>query len=132
MTRLLDSVNGPADLKKLSVDELNQVAQDVRDLLIETITSIGGHYASNLGTVELAVALHYVFDSPWDKLVWDVGHQAYPHKILTGRRDRLNTIRQLDGLSGFLSPTRASTMPLAPGTRAPRSRRRSAWPWPAT
>jgi len=103
MTTLLDSIDGPADLKHLSIEELNQVACDVRALLIETITAIGGHYASNLGTVELTVALHHVFDSPWDKIVWDVGHQAYPHKILTGRRDRLNTIRQLGGLSGFLS-----------------------------
>ena len=103
MTRLLDSINGPADLKPLSPDELNQVAQEVRAQVMETITAIGGHYASNLGTVELTVALHYVFDSPWDKIVWDVGHQAYPHKILTGRRDRLDTIRQTGGLSGFLS-----------------------------
>ncbi len=103
MTRLLDAINGPADLKKLSVEELGEVAHDVRAQLIETITAIGGHYASNLGTVELSVALHYVFDSPWDKIVWDVGHQAYPHKILTGRRDKLATIRQLGGLSGFLS-----------------------------
>src|SRR5689334_13364035 len=103
MTRLLDSINGPADLKNRSIDELNQVAREVRELLIETIPAIGGHFSSNLGTVELSVALHHVFDSPWDKIVWDVGHQAYPHKILTGRRDKLKTIRQLSGLSGFLS-----------------------------
>src|SRR4051812_49195673 len=103
MTRLLDSINGPADLRGLSVEELELVAQEVRQLIIETITSIGGHYASNLGTVELTVALHAVFDSPWDRIVWDVGHQAYPHKILTGRRDQLETIRQLNGLSGFLA-----------------------------
>jgi 1-deoxy-D-xylulose-5-phosphate synthase len=103
MTRLLDSINGPADLKNRSIEELNQVAREVRELLIETIPAIGGHFSSNLGTVELSVALHHVFDSPWDKIVWDVGHQGYPHKILTGRRDKLNTIRQLRGLSGFLS-----------------------------
>src|ERR687893_2631452 len=103
MTRLLDSINDPADLRGLSVEELELVAQEVRQQIIETINAIGGHYASNLGTVELAVALHAVFDSPWDRIVWDVGHQAYPHKILTGRRDKLSTIRQLNGLSGFLS-----------------------------
>ncbi|HEX6608674.1 MAG TPA: 1-deoxy-D-xylulose-5-phosphate synthase N-terminal domain-containing protein, partial [Chloroflexia bacterium] len=80
MTRLLDSINGPADLKNRSIEELNQVAREVRELLIETIPAIGGHFSSNLGTVELSVALHHVFDSPWDKIVWDVGHQGYPHK----------------------------------------------------
>ncbi|MGI8587217.1 MAG: 1-deoxy-D-xylulose-5-phosphate synthase [Chloroflexia bacterium] len=103
MTKLLDSVNGPADLKNLTPDELDQVADEVRELIVTTITACGGHYASNLGAVELAVALHHVFDSPWDKIVWDVGHQAYPHKILTGRREKLDTIRQLGGISGFLS-----------------------------
>ncbi|HUS13904.1 MAG TPA: 1-deoxy-D-xylulose-5-phosphate synthase [Chloroflexia bacterium] len=103
MTRLLDSIEGPADLKNRSMDELNQVAGEVRQLIIDTINAIGGHYASNLGTVELAVALHHVFDSPWDRIVWDVGHQAYPHKILTGRRDKLDTIRLTGGISGFLS-----------------------------
>lgn len=103
MTRLLDVIDGPADLKDLAPEELVQVVREVRELLIDTIPNVGGHFSSNLGTVELAVALHYVFDSPWDRIVWDVGHQAYPHKILTGRRDKLATIRQLGGLSGFLS-----------------------------
>src|SRR5437764_11543519 len=103
MTRLLDTINGPADLRGLSTEELELLAQEVRQEIIGTINLIGGHYASNLGTVELTVALHKVFNSPVDKLVWDVGHQAYPHKILTGRRDRFNTIRQYGGLSGFLS-----------------------------
>jgi 1-deoxy-D-xylulose-5-phosphate synthase len=103
MTRLLDSVNGPSDLKPLSLQELEQLAQEVRQEIIGTINTIGGHYASNLGTVELTVALHKAFSSPWDKLVWDVGHQAYPHKLLTGRRDQFNTIRQYNGLSGFLA-----------------------------
>ncbi len=103
MTRLLDTINGPADLRGLSVEELELLAQEVRQEVIGTINTIGGHYASNLGTVELTVALHSVFNSPVDKLVWDVGHQAYPHKLLTGRLDRFNTIRQYGGLSGFLS-----------------------------
>src|SRR6059058_1916837 len=103
MRRLLDTVNGPSDLRGLSVEELELLTQEVRQEIIATINTVGGHYASNLGTVELTVALHKVFNSPWDKLVWDVGHQAYPHKLLTGRKDRFDTIRQLGGLSGFLS-----------------------------
>ncbi len=103
MTRLLDTINDPSDLRGLSNEELELLAQEVRQEIISTINLIGGHYASNLGTVELTVALHKVFNSPQDKIVWDVGHQAYPHKILTGRRDRFNTIRQYGGLSGFLS-----------------------------
>ena len=103
MTKMLDSISGPQDLKGLSIEELELVAQEVRQEVVDTITAVGGHFASNLGAVELTVALHAVFDSPWDKIVWDVGHQAYPHKILTGRRDKLDTIRQLGGLSGFLS-----------------------------
>jgi 1-deoxy-D-xylulose-5-phosphate synthase len=103
MTRLLDTVNSPSDVHRLSLPELEQLSREVREEIISTINTIGGHYASNLGTVELTVALHKVFSSPWDKLVWDVGHQAYPHKILTGRRDRFNTIRQYEGISGFLS-----------------------------
>src|SRR5205085_2658582 len=94
MTRLLDTINGPADLRGLSTEELELLAQEVRQEVIGTINTIGGHYASNLGTVELTVALHKVFNSPIDKIVWDVGHQAYPHKLLTGRLDRFDTIRQ--------------------------------------
>lgn len=103
MTRLLDTINSPADLRGLSTEELELLAQEVRQEIIGTINTIGGHYASNLGTVELTVALHKVFNSPIDKIVWDVGHQAYPHKLLTGRLDRFDTIRQYGGLSGFLS-----------------------------
>ncbi|NDD27936.1 MAG: 1-deoxy-D-xylulose-5-phosphate synthase [Proteobacteria bacterium] len=102
MPQLLDMINGPDDLKRLESDELLVLCQEVRDLIIGTLSKVGGHLASNLGTVELAVALHRVFDSPKDKIIWDVGHQAYPHKILTGRRDRFHTIRQHKGLSGFL------------------------------
>src|SRR5205085_8956895 len=103
MTRLLDTINGPADLRGLSTEELELLAQEVRQEIIGTINLIGGHYASNLGTVELTVALHRVFDSPTDKLVWDVGHQAYPHKLLTGRARRFGTLRQRHGLAGFLA-----------------------------
>src|SRR5689334_135322 len=102
MRKLLDTINGPEDLRGLSIEELELLAQEVRQEIISTINTVGGHYASNLGTVELTVALHKVLRSPHDKIVWDVGHQAYPHKLLTGRRDRFNTIRQYGGLSGFL------------------------------
>jgi 1-deoxy-D-xylulose-5-phosphate synthase len=101
MTRLLDQIDGPADLKDRSDDELNQVAQEVRELIIDTIGEIGGHFGANLGTCELAVALHSLLESPRDKILWDVGHQAYPHKVLTGRRDDLSTIRKYGGLAPF-------------------------------
>ena len=101
--RLLDSIDSPADLRKLSDGQLQQIAQEVRELVINTIGEIGGHFGANLGTCELAVALHSLLDSPRDKILWDVGHQAYPHKVLTGRRDRLDTIRQYEGLAPFCS-----------------------------
>src|SRR4051812_44149224 len=103
MTELLNGIDAPADLKGLSDEELQQVAQEVRELIIDTIGEIGGHFGANLGTCELAVALHSLLDSPQDKVLWDVGHQAYPHKVLTGRRDQLGTIRQYGGLAPFLS-----------------------------
>ncbi|HEY2181763.1 MAG TPA: 1-deoxy-D-xylulose-5-phosphate synthase [Solirubrobacteraceae bacterium] len=101
--RLLDSIDRPADLHELSDEQLAQVAQEVRTHIIDTVGEIGGHFGANLGTCELAVALHSLLDSPNDKILWDVGHQAYPHKILTGRRDELGTIRQYGGLAPFCS-----------------------------
>jgi len=101
--RLLDGINGPADLHDLDDEQLQQVAQEMRTYIIDTIGEIGGHFGANLGTCELAVALHSLLDSPRDKVLWDVGHQAYPHKILTGRREELPTIRQYDGLAPFCS-----------------------------
>ena len=100
---LLDSIDSPADLKGLSDEDLQKVAQEVRELVIDTIGEIGGHFGANLGTCELTVALHSLLDSPTDKILWDVGHQAYPHKILTGRRQQLGTIRQYEGLAPFCS-----------------------------
>src|SRR5436190_23385271 len=100
---LLERVDGPKDLRDLSDDQLQKLAQEVRELIIDVIGEIGGHFGANLGTCELAVALHSLLDSPRDKILWDVGHQAYPHKVLTGRRDRLNTIRQYQGLAPFCS-----------------------------
>jgi len=99
----LDSIHDPSDLHRLSLDELAQIADQIRAEMIDVVTMTGGHLGAGLGTVELTLALHYVFDSPNDQLVWDVGHQAYPHKLLTGRQDRFPTIRQEGGLSGFLS-----------------------------
>ena len=101
--RLLMDVDGPGDLSGLSDEQLQQLAQEVRELIINTIGEIGGHFGANLGTCELAVALHSLLDSPRDKILWDVGHQAYPHKVLTGRRDQLSTIRQYEGLAPFCS-----------------------------
>jgi 1-deoxy-D-xylulose-5-phosphate synthase len=101
--RLLDAVEGPVDLRGLSDEELQALAQEVRTHIIDTVGEIGGHFGANLGTCELAVALHSVLESPKDKILWDVGHQAYPHKILTGRRDGLSTIRQYGGLAPFCS-----------------------------
>ncbi|MCB1830193.1 MAG: 1-deoxy-D-xylulose-5-phosphate synthase, partial [Gammaproteobacteria bacterium] len=98
---LLEAVDSPQDLKRLPSGDLPRLADELRDFLIETVSRTGGHLAAGLGVVELTIALHYVFDTPDDRLVWDVGHQAYPHKILTGRRGRMGTLRQKGGLSGF-------------------------------
>jgi 1-deoxy-D-xylulose-5-phosphate synthase len=103
MTRLLDAIDQPQDLHALDEDQLQQVAQELREHIIDTVGEIGGHFGANLGTCEIAVALHSLLDSPRDKILWDVGHQAYPHKVLTARRDRLQTIRQYGGLAPFCS-----------------------------
>src|SRR6056297_3363049 len=100
-TPTLDRVAGPADLKALSDPELAALADELRSEVISAVSETGGHLGSSLGVVELTVALHAVFDTPRDKLIWDVGHQCYPHKVLTGRRDRIRTLRQEGGLSGF-------------------------------
>jgi len=100
-TPLLDQIDIPADLRRLPEQDLRQLADELRTELIDAVSITGGHFGASLGVVELTVALHYVFDTPRDRLIWDVGHQAYPHKILTGRRDRIRTIRQGGGLSGF-------------------------------
>ncbi|HET9149336.1 MAG TPA: 1-deoxy-D-xylulose-5-phosphate synthase N-terminal domain-containing protein, partial [Alphaproteobacteria bacterium] len=110
-SRLLDAVHEPSDLRKLPEKDLRAVADELRTETIEAVSHTGGHLGAGLGVVELTVALHYVFDTPRDKLIWDVGHQAYPHKILTGRRERIRTIRQGGGLSGF---TKRSESPYDP------------------
>src|SRR5262252_609166 len=98
---ILDRISDPQDLRRLNEEDLKQIADELRAETINAVAVTGGHLGAGLGVVELTVALHYVFDTPRDKLVWDVGHQAYPHKILTGRRDRIRTLRQGGGLSGF-------------------------------
>lgn len=99
--KLLETINAPSDLKKLSLEELAQLAGEVREKIIETVSRTGGHLAPNLGVVELTLALHYVFNAPVDKIIWDVGHQSYTHKLITGRRDRFHTLRTYGGISGF-------------------------------
>ena len=99
--RVLDRIAGPADIKHLSDQDLAHLAKDLRDEVISAVSETGGHLGSSLGVVEITVALHAVFNTPLDKIIWDVGHQCYPHKILTGRRERIRTLRQKDGLSGF-------------------------------
>ncbi|HWK82123.1 MAG TPA: 1-deoxy-D-xylulose-5-phosphate synthase [Caldimonas sp.] len=98
---LLESIASPADVRRLSRPELKQLAGELRDFVVHSVSQTGGHLSSNLGTVELTIALHHVFDTPYDRIVWDVGHQTYPHKVLTGRRERMGTLRQLGGISGF-------------------------------
>src|ERR1051326_9323459 len=95
---LLERITKPADLRQLPASKLPALARELREFLIHSVSTRGGHFAAGLGTVELTIALHYVFNTPYDRLVWDGGHQAYPHKVLTGRADRLHTIKQQDGL----------------------------------
>ncbi|MGZ5850797.1 MAG: 1-deoxy-D-xylulose-5-phosphate synthase N-terminal domain-containing protein, partial [Methyloceanibacter sp.] len=100
-TPLLDRIHSPKDLRALQDHELKQLAGELRQELIDAVSVTGGHLGAGLGVVELTIALHHVFDTPNDRLIWDVGHQSYPHKILTGRRGRIRTLRQPNGLSGF-------------------------------
>ncbi|MEY4257163.1 MAG: 1-deoxy-D-xylulose-5-phosphate synthase, partial [Pseudomonadota bacterium] len=101
MSQLLRSIETPADLRRLPRHQLKQLADELREHVLHSVAQTGGHLSSNLGTVELTIALHRVFNTPHDRLVWDVGHQTYPHKILTGRRDRMGGLRQFGGISGF-------------------------------
>ena len=111
MARLIKQINFPADLRKFKKDDLKQISDELRDELIDVVSETGGHLGAGLGVVELTVALHYVFDTPKDKLVWDVSHQCYPHKIITGRRDRIKTLRKGGGLSGFTKRTESEYDP---------------------
>ena len=115
MARLLDKIDSPADLKALKVKELEQLADEIRQELVARVTDNGGHLASNLGVVELTIALHSVFNSPKDKIIWDVGHQSYTHKLLTGRREQFDTLRRYGGLSGFTSRDESEHDPFGAG-----------------
>src|ERR1700716_2701080 len=112
---LLQNINSPADLRRLEPEELQTVAEDIRQYILETMSRVGGHTGASLGAVELAVALHYAFDTPHDRLVWDVGHQTYAHKILTGRREAMSRLRMADGPSGFPPPTESAYDPFGTG-----------------
>ncbi|MFY9199056.1 MAG: 1-deoxy-D-xylulose-5-phosphate synthase N-terminal domain-containing protein, partial [Acutalibacteraceae bacterium] len=105
MSMLLNNIKSPSDVKKLNDSELELLAKEVRQTLIDTVSKTGGHLASNLGVVELTIALHKIFDSPNDQIVWDVGHQVYTHKLLTGRYEKFSTLRTKDGISGFPRPS---------------------------
>ena len=110
-TPLLDTIHTPDDLRRLKVEQVRQVADELRQETIDAVSVTGGHFGAGLGVVELTTALHYIFDTPRDRLIWDVGHQAYPHKILTGRRDRIRTLRTGGGLSGFTKRTESDYDP---------------------
>src|SRR4051812_3836934 len=114
-TPLLDTIRTPQDLRRLKVDQLRQVADELRQETIDAVSVTGGHFGAGLGVVELTTAIHYTFDTPRDRLIWDVGHQAYPHKILTGRRDRIRTLRTGGGLSGFTKRTESEYDPFGAG-----------------
>ncbi len=131
-TPLLDTVDTPDDLRKLEPGQLRQLADELRAEMIDAVGTTGGHLGSGLGVVELTVAIHYVFNTPEDRLIWDVGHQAYPHKIITGRRDRIRTLRQGGGLSGFTKRSESEYDPFGAAHSAPRSPPRSALPSPTS
>ena len=121
-TPLLDTIQTPADMKRLTDAQLRKLADEVRAETISAVSVTGGHLGAGLGVVELTVALHAVFDAPKDKIIWDVSHQTYPHKILTGRRDRIRTLRQKDGLSGFTKRSESPYDPFGAAHSAPRFR----------
>ena len=123
---LLEKISQPSDLKKLSGQQVEQLCADIREFLLENVSKTGGHLASNLGAVELTVALHRVFATPQDEIVFDVGHQCYTHKLLTGRREGFAKLRQLDGLSGFPNPNESEHDAFISATATPRCRSASA------
>ena len=131
-TPLLDKVRAPSDIRDFDSQQLKQLAKELRADTVQSVSYTGGHLGASLGVVELTVALHHVFDTPRDRLIWDVGHQCYPHKILTGRRDRMRSLRQGGGLAGFTNRREANTTPSAPAIPRPRFRPDSAWRWRAT
>ncbi|MCK5563820.1 MAG: 1-deoxy-D-xylulose-5-phosphate synthase, partial [Planctomycetes bacterium] len=115
MAGLLDKINTPNDLRSLNVESLTELASEIREFITRSVSRTGGHLASNLGVVELTIAMHYVFDFSNDRLLWDVGHQCYAHKIITGRKDKFSQLRQRDGLSGFPNPEESIYDPFSVG-----------------
>ena len=113
--KLLDQISFPSDLRKLPQSDLKQISDELRQATIDAVSKTGGHLGAGLGVVEITVALHWVFNTPFDKIIWDVGHQAYPHKILTGRKDRITTLRQPNGLSGFTKRSESEYDPFGAG-----------------
>ena len=126
---LLQNINSPADLKKITREQLVQVCDELRQYIVDVVSVHGGHFGASLGVVELTVALHYVFNTPYDQLVWDVGHQAYGHKILTGRRDNFITNRKYKGLSGFPKRAKVNMILLALGILPLLFLLRLEWQW---
>ena len=110
---LLENINYPSDLRKYDVNDLKLIADELRQYILDSVSKTGGHLSSNLGTVELTVAIHHVFNTPFDKVIWDVGHQTYAHKVLTGRKGKLNSIRKYMGISGFPKYLKVNMMFLA-------------------
>ena len=131
-TPLLDRIHEPKDLRALQDHELKALAEELRQELIAAVAVTGGHLGAGLGVVELTIALHHVFDTPADRLIWDVGHQSYPHKILTGRRDRIRTLRQAGGLSGFCKRAESEYDTFGAGHSSTSISAGLAWRWPAT
>jgi len=115
MQNILETISSPKDIKRLSLHELEALALEIREFIIENVSRTGGHLASSLGTVELTLAMHYVFNAPHDKILWDVGHQAYPHRILTGRKDNFASLRQTGGVSAFINPKESPYDPFVSG-----------------
>jgi 1-deoxy-D-xylulose-5-phosphate synthase len=128
----LDRIKSPEDIRELGAEDLRQLADEVRQELIEVVSVTGGHLGAGLGVVELTVALHHVYSTPADRLVWDVSHQTYPHKILTGRRDRMRTLRQGGGLSGFAKRSESVYDAFGAGHSSTSISAVSAWRWAVT
>ncbi len=126
---LLDSIDTPTNLRNLAEADLQNLADELRDFILESVSTTGGHLAPSLGTVELTVALHYVFDTPRDRLVWDVGHQSYSHKILTGRKRGMATLRKIGGMAGFPSRDESPYDTFVGGMRGRPFQLRLAWHW---
>ena len=127
LTPLLDSIDSPVELRALSEKQLPQLAEELRAFLLYSVGQTGGHFGAGLGVVELTIALHYVYATPDDRLVWDVGHQTYPHKILTSRRERMHSIRQGNGLSVFPNAKKVTLTPSVSAIRAPPSAPLKVW-----